>query len=152
MNAKKRLDPDRKSNTPFAVLRGEWWEDRKREVAKLNRKQLETALLERDIAVPPVIEAAVEYVPAPPLMRYDRMLWLRLRLVGEEQIDFHTERGEPVPESMRHGLDLMDKTPGFVPNFRTNIFYDVDGEAAAKREETIIKNKIEAIVQEDISK
>ncbi len=148
MKPKKRVDPDRRTDTPFTpfdVLRGEWWEDRKRELAKMNRAQLTSALADRDITAPgpePNGGALLSH-------RYDSMLWMRLRLAGEEQIEFHTERTQPVPASMRPALDLMDRTPGWVPTFRTNIFYDVDGEAAAKAAITKQNNAIEAAIMAD---
>lgn len=145
MNTKKRIDPDR-SDTPFAVLRGEWWEDRKRELAKMNRGQLQNAL--EELGIPQPIEARKDD-PTPPSMRWDSMLWLRLRLAGEEQIQFHLDRNEPVPDSMRHRMVLMDKAPGWVPVWSTNIFYDVDNKKGEKARITKQNNAIEAAIMAD---
>jgi len=138
MIRRKQRDPDEKTPTPFLVLLGEFWDDRKRELAALTRRQLEAALEIRGIPLPTVFT-----------QDHTDLLWMRLRLAYAEQIDFYLERGQIVPVKMQGRADIMDLEPGLLPPWSVNIFFDIDREGAEKRAITIQNNKIEAIIRGD---
>jgi hypothetical protein len=135
MTRRRAVDPDAKSPTPFCVIYGEWWNDRREELSHMTRKQLEAALDELDLPI-----------PGPEFQPHIRMLWMRLRLAYAEQIEFHRERNVVPPANMLARAASFDRYPGRLPAYQPNIFWDVAGEGPAKAALTKQNNAIEAAI------
>jgi hypothetical protein len=134
MTRRRPRDPDAKTPTPFAVLRGEWWEDRKVELSEMNRRQLQSELDERGIGVAPEAD----------------LYWMRMRLAYAEQIQFHLERSEPVPDRMLTACYALDaRRPAVRRADEVNIFYDPTGEGAEARAVAMQNRLIEAAIARD---
>lgn len=102
---RRRLHRDPK-DTPMAVLVGEFYVDRKREVAGMARTQLRHELAEAGIEIP---------------KWGDDLLWMRLRLMYYGQVEFYAERKIEVPEMVMSNIKRLDTRP--LPSYQPNIFF-----------------------------
>lgn len=116
---------------PLAVVRGEFWAERKVEIAEMGRVQLERELRERGLLSEPGLP----------------MLYLRWRLSYVNMIEFYTERDVEVPQAvLRNSKRVEDAEKGPWPYDLLDIFYDA---RAIERERAKFSASLEQAIEKD---
>lgn len=132
MRPKRRGDPDGQGLPPFDVLRGEWWAERRRELADAGRRELEQYLDERGIRH----EAS-------------EMYWLRMRCAYAGMLEFYADHGAEVPPRMLGRVAELDRRrPRAQRRTEVDIFRDlravVRQQEAANEEAALVAAREEA--------
>ena len=107
---------------PISVVLGEWYEERKLEVAAMGRVALEKALVAAGVMREDEKEMGWE------------MLWLRQRLMYAGVTAFYAERGLEVPEATRGHIAVMDAKRGKMPKWAVDYFRDARAADKDERE------------------
>jgi hypothetical protein len=97
--------------TPLAVIAGEYWQDRKAEIAAMGRAALEQALGDAGVLTEDDAGACT-------------MLWLRKRLAYVGQVEFYLERSLQPPEAVLERAAELDKQNGVTEPWEVDFFRD----------------------------